>query len=144
MGCYGIGIDRIVAAAVEASNDEHGIRWPASIAPYDAHLVGLGLGRDADVAAEAEALYEELGRAGLETLFDDRDESPGVKFNDADLIGLPLRVTVSARNHRDGVVEVQCRGADAAEQVPRDEVVARLTAMRDEALGEPGTTGGGR
>ena len=80
--------------------------------------------------------------AGLETLFDDRDESPGVKFNDADLIGLPLRVTVSARNHRDGVVEVQRRGADAAEQLPRGEVVARLRAMRDDALREL-TAGGG-
>ena len=142
MGCYGIGIDRIVAAAVEVNNDEHGIRWPASIAPYDVHLVGLGLERDADVAAEAEELYEELTVAGLETLFDDRDESPGVKFNDADLIGLPLRVTVSARNHRDGVVEVQRRGADAAEQLPRDEVVARLRAMRDEALRELAAGGG--
>ncbi len=134
MGCYGIGIDRIVAAAVEANNDQHGIRWPASIAPYDVQLVGLGLGRDPEVAEEAEALYEQLTAAGVEVLFDDRDESPGVKFNDADLIGLPLRVTVSSRNHGAGVVEMQRRGAEQAEQAPRETAVERLLALRDESL----------
>ena len=134
MGCYGIGIDRIVASAVETNHDEQGIRWPASIAPYDVYLVGLGLQRDEAVAADAEALYEQLTAAGLEVLFDDRDESPGVKFNDADLIGLPLRATVSSRNHAAGVVEVQRRGADEAEQAPRDGVVERLLALRAESL----------
>ncbi len=134
MGCYGIGIDRIVAAAVEAHNDEHGIRWPASIAPYDVQLVGLGLGREPEVAEEAEALYAQLTAAGVEVLFDDRDESPGVKFNDADLIGLPLRVTVSSRNHRAGVVEMQRRGAEEAEQTPRESAVERLLALREELL----------
>ena len=134
MGCYGIGIDRIVASAVETNHDEQGIRWPASIAPYDVYLVGLGLQRDEAVAADAEALYEQLTAAGLEVLFDDRDESPGVKFNDADLIGLPLRATVSSRNHAAGVVELQRRGADEAEQAPRDGVVERLLALRAESL----------
>ena len=129
MGCYGIGIDRIVAAAVEANHDDDGIRWPAEIAPYDVHMVGLGLDRDADVAADADALYEELTAAGLSVLFDDRDESPGVKFNDADLIGLPLRVTVSARNHKSGVVEMQRRGGDA-EQSERSASVERVLALR--------------
>jgi prolyl-tRNA synthetase len=129
MGCYGIGIDRIVAAAVEANHDDDGIRWPAEIAPYDVHMVGLGLDRDADVAADADALYEELTAVGLSVLFDDRDESPGVKFNDADLIGLPLRVTVSARNHKSGVVEMQRRGGDA-EQSERSASVERVLALR--------------
>src|SRR5690606_33843780 len=117
MGCYGIGLDRLVAAAVEQHHDERGIAWPASIAPYDVHLVGLGLTRDAEVAADADRLYDELRASGLEVLFDDRDESPGVKFNDADLIGIPVRLTVSSRNHKAGVVEVQPRAAGDAEQV---------------------------
>ncbi len=126
MGCYGLGVDRIVAAAVEAGHDDGGIVWPATIAPYDMHLVGLGLDRDPAVAADAESLYEQLTAAGLEVLFDDREESPGVKFNDADLIGVPVRVTVSARNHGAGVIEVQRRGADEAEQIARESAVERL------------------
>ena len=129
MGCYGIGIDRIVAAAVEANHDDEGIKWPAEIAPYDVHMVGLGLDRDEDLAADADALYEELTAAGLSVLFDDRDESPGVKFNDADLIGLPVRVTVSARNHKAGVVEMQRRGGEA-EQPERSASVERVLALR--------------
>ena len=136
MGCYGLGIDRVVAAAVEANHDEHGIRWPASIAPADVHLVGLGLGRDEEVRAEADALYEQLQSAGVDVLYDDRDDSPGVKFNDADLIGIPLRVTVSSRNHKAGVVEVQRRGHGEAEHLPRDTAVEQLRALRDGALAE--------
>jgi prolyl-tRNA synthetase len=129
MGCYGIGVERILAAAVEAHHDEAGIMWPASIAPHDVHIVGLSLGRDEAVAADAEALYTELQDAGLDVIFDDRDESPGVKFNDADLIGVPLRATVSTRNLRDGVVEVQARG-DEASKVARADAVTHLTSMR--------------
>ena len=132
MGCYGIGVDRIVAAAVEQHHDEKGIIWPATIAPFDVHLVGLGLGRDEALAADADALYAELRAAGLDVLFDDRDESPGVKFNDADLLGLPLRVTVSSRNQTAGVVEVQRRDGGeggGAEKIARAEVVAHLVAV---------------
>ncbi|MFN8638001.1 MAG: proline--tRNA ligase [Dehalococcoidia bacterium] len=127
MGCYGIGVDRIVAAAVEANHDDAGIRWPATIAPYQVHLVALGASRDPAVATEADALYEELRAAGLEVLYDDRDESAGVKFNDADLIGLPLRVTVSSRNLKDGTIEVQPRGAEA-EKLPRAAIASAVTA----------------
>jgi len=133
MGCYGIGVDRIVAAAVQANFDEQGIRWPAAIAPYAVHVVALGLDRDDAVRAEADALYEELTRAGLDVLLDDRIESPGVKFNDADLIGIPLRVTVSSRNLKDGVVEVQPRGG-AASKVARGDAVAHLVTAHREAL----------
>jgi prolyl-tRNA synthetase len=136
MGCYGLGVDRIVAAAVEAHNDDDGIIWPAAVAPFDVHLVGLGLDRDEAVAAEAAALYEELTAAGLEVLFDDREESPGVKFNDADLIGVPLRVTVSSRNHKAGAVEVQRRGAEQSEQIDRGEAVERVRALHQAALSE--------
>ena len=134
MGCYGIGVDRIVAAAVEAGHDDDGITWPASIAPFDVHIVALGLDRDEEVAADAEALYGELQAAGIEVLFDDRNESPGVKFNDADLIGLPLRLTVSKRNHAQAAVELRRRDGGETELAPRAEVVERVHALRAEAL----------
>jgi prolyl-tRNA synthetase len=134
MGCYGIGVDRIVAAAVEAHHDDRGISWPASIAPFDVHLVGLGLSRDEALAQEAEALYNELASAGLEVLYDDRDESPGVKFNDADLIGVPIRVTVSSRNRAEGMVELQARDTTEAERMPRTQVVARIIEMQRRAV----------
>ena len=136
MGCYGIGVDRIVAAAVEAGHDDDGIMWPTSIAPYDVAIVALRLDRDEDVAADAEALYGELRAAGLEVLFDDRIESPGVKFKDADLIGLPLRLTVSERNHRQDAVELRRRDSGETELAPRGEVIERVQALRREALAE--------
>ena len=134
MGCYGIGVERILSAAVEAHHDEAGIRWPASIAPYDVLMVGIGLDRDEAVREDADRLYEELQAAGLEVLFDDRDERPGVKFNDADLIGIPIRLTVSSRNHGAGIVELKRRDAGEAESAPRAEVVARVQAIRQELL----------
>ena len=136
MGCYGIGLGRIVAAAVEQHHDEKGIAWPASVAPYEVHLVGLGLDRDAAVREDAERLYDELHAAGVEVLFDDRDESPGVKFNDADLIGAPIRLTVSSRNHKAGVVELQRRADGLAEPVQRADVAAHVVALRDALVAE--------
>ena len=129
MGCYGIGIDRIMASAVEAHHDGDGIAWPASLAPYDVHLVALGASRDAAVGVEADALFDELRAAGLTVLYDDRDESPGVKFADADLMGLPLRLTVSSRNRKEGAVELQRRAGGEAERVPRDAVVTRASEL---------------
>jgi prolyl-tRNA synthetase len=136
MGCYGIGLGRIVAAAVEQHHDEQGIAWPASIAPYDVHVVGLGLDRDAAVRDDAERLSDELHAAGVEVLFDDREESPGVKFNDADLIGAPIRLTVSSRNHKAGVIELQRRGVGPAEPVQRAAVVEHVRALRDALIAE--------
>jgi prolyl-tRNA synthetase len=134
MGCYGIGVERILSAAVDSHHDDNGIIWPAAIAPHDVYLVGLSLDRDEAVAADAEALYEELQQACLDVMFDDRDERPGVKFNDADLIGVPLRLTVSPRNHGDGVVEFKRRDSEESEQVARGEVVSRILAVRAELL----------
>ena len=134
MGCYGIGVGRILSAAVEAHCDDAGIAWPAAIAPYDVHLVGIGLDRDAEAAADAEALYAELHAAGFEVLFDDRDERPGVKFNDADLLGMPLRLTVSSRNTKAGVVEVKVRSAAEAASIERADVLARVRALREQAI----------
>ncbi|MCK9487243.1 MAG: proline--tRNA ligase [Dehalococcoidia bacterium] len=135
MGCYGLGVERVMSAAVESHHDEAGIAWPASIAPYDVIMVGIGLDRDEEARQDADALYEELQAAGLEVLFDDRDERPGVKFNDADLIGVPVRLTVSSRNHKAGVVEVKVRKGNAeAETVARAEVIAHVQAHRERLL----------
>ncbi|MSQ31578.1 MAG: proline--tRNA ligase [Dehalococcoidia bacterium] len=134
MGCYGIGVGRILAAAVEAHCDDAGIAWPAAIAPYDVHLIGLGLDRDAEAAADAEALYAELRAAGLEVLFDDRDERPGVKFNDADLLGMPVRLTVSSRNTKADVVEVKARLATEAESIARGGVVTHVRTQREQGI----------
>ena len=126
MGSYGIGVGRLLACAAEEYHDEHGLTWPVSIAPYQVHLVSLRGGED-----EAQALYEELQQAGLDVLFDDRDERPGVKFNDADLIGIPLRLTVSKRSLEAGGVEFKCRSCEDREVIARDEVVAFILGQRD-------------
>jgi len=114
MGCYGIGMGRLLAAVIEESHDEKGIIWPPEIAPYQIHLVALDIGQ-AEVSEAAEGLYGALLARGYEVLYDDREESPGVKFNDADLIGLPLRLTVSRRTLEVGGVEVKRRDEESSE-----------------------------
>ncbi len=123
MGCYGIGVGRLLAAAIEQNHDENGIVFPHPIAPYQAHLVGLNLANE-DVAAAAEDLYAQLNAAGIETLYDDRaDAAAGVKFNDADLMGLPVRLVISPRNLNNGVVEIRGRTDAEAITVPLTEVM---------------------
>ncbi len=134
MGCYGIGVERILSAAVEAHHDDAGITWPVSLAPYDVHIVGIGLDRDDALREDADRLFEELQDAGLQVLFDDREERPGVKFNDADLIGVPLRLTVSSRNHGAGVVEYKPREAAEPESVARNAIVQRILDDRPAAF----------
>ena len=109
MGCYGMGVSRLVAAIVEQCHDASGIVWPMSVAPFDLHVVALDYGRSEEVRKVADALHDAGLAAGLEVLLDDRDERPGVKFADADLIGIPCRVTVGARGLREGVVELRRR-----------------------------------
>ncbi len=125
MGSYGIGVGRLLACIAEAHHDDKGLMWPASVAPFQAHLVALG-GKDAAVQAQADALYDMLVQAGVEVLYDDRVESPGVKFADADLIGLPVRITVAAKALAAGGVELKRRASDAKEIVPVDELLDRL------------------
>ena len=126
MGCYGIGVSRILAAAIEQNHDAQGIVFPPPIAPYDAHLVALNMS-DAAVAQAAGELYDRLWAAGIEALFDDRtDAAAGVKFNDADLIGLPVRLVVSPRNLRQSAVEMRRRTAEEAEMVALDDVVGAV------------------
>ena len=130
MGCYGIGVGRLLAAAIEQNHDEQGIIFPAPIAPYQVHVVGLNL-TDEAVSLEADALYERLWKAGIECLYDDRpDESAGVKFNDADLLGLPIRLVISRRALRNGAVEIRRRaGDDKPVLTPFEDVESTIREM---------------
>jgi prolyl-tRNA synthetase len=122
MGSYGIGIGRILAVVVEQSHDEKGIIWPFSIAPYHVALLGLDLDKP-DIRQAAEQLYADLTAAGIEVLFDDRAETAGVKFNDADLLGLPIRVVVSKRTLKNGGTEFKLRSQKESRIVPISEAV---------------------
>lgn len=125
MGCYGIGVGRLLAAVIELTHDDRGIIWPASIAPYQVYLCALMIEK-ADVLAAAEKVYNELQAAGLEVLFDDRQESPGVKFNDADLLGMPLRVTVSPRTLEKGSAEVKLRQQKETRLLPLEGLASQV------------------
>lgn len=122
MGCYGIGLGRLFAAAVEQNHDDKGIIWPIAIAPYHIYLCPLRM-ENSDVASAAEKLYEDLTSAKLEVLYDDRYESPGVKFNDADLLGIPLRLTISPRTLEKQSVEIKWRNEDKAQLVSIKEAI---------------------
>jgi prolyl-tRNA synthetase len=117
MGCYGIGVTRVVAAVVETCHDANGITWPLSVAPYSVQIIPLNVG-DAQVMQVANSLYDELSEAGIDVLMDDRDQRPGFKFKDADLIGIPLRVTVGGKGLADGITEVKWRTEKDATRVP--------------------------
>jgi prolyl-tRNA synthetase len=133
MGCYGIGINRILAAAVEAGHDENGIIWPLSLAPYEVLLVPLQVNNAAVLAATA-AIEQYLEAAGVEVLVDDRDHRPGFKFKDADLIGIPLRVVIGERGLKDGTIEVKWRRAAQPHTVPAattgEAILAELESAR--------------
>ena len=135
MGCYGIGVTRIVAAAIEQNNDAAGICWPEPLAPFSVVVVPLNAGKSPRVAAAAEQLYAELQAIGLEVLLDDRDARPGVKFADAELLGIPHRIVVSDRGLDAGRLEYRHRRASANEDWPAGEVVERLSAAHQAALG---------
>jgi prolyl-tRNA synthetase len=127
MGSYGIGVGRNMAAVVESSHDDKGIVWPVSIAPYEVAITVVKMDDDATVAA-ADALYEELQSAGIDVIIDDRDERPGVKFADVELIGIPYRVTVGPRGLADGVVEVQRRSDGSVDSIPAGEAASVVAA----------------
>jgi prolyl-tRNA synthetase len=133
MGCYGIGVTRLLAAVIEANHDERGIVWPASVAPFPVQIVALNITRE-EVREAADRLFTDLRAAGIEALYDDRDEAAGVKFNDADLLGMPVRLTVSPRTLQQNAVEFQLRASGEREQVPFDQVVARV---RDALRADP-------
>jgi prolyl-tRNA synthetase len=130
MGSYGIGPARIAASAIEQGADADGIVWPPSIAPFDVHVVLVSL-RDQAQVATADSIYAACRAAGLEVVLDDRDERPGVKFKDADLLGVPVRVTVGNALAKEGVVEIKERGAPRREQrVAPDAVVDTIRSLR--------------
>jgi prolyl-tRNA synthetase len=126
MGCYGIGITRIVGAAIEQNHDEKGIIWPEPLAPFDVVLVPINMQRSDALRDAAEALYSELLEAGLEVLFDDRDVRPGVKFADAELIGIPHRLVISERGIASGELEYRHRRATEAQVMNRDDALKLL------------------
>jgi prolyl-tRNA synthetase len=137
MGCYGIGVGRSVAAAIEQNHDARGIIWPMPIAPFQV-LITLVNPKDAAVCAAGERLYAELQAAGIEVLFDDRDERPGSKFADADLLGIPLRVTVGARALQEGALELQERRSGERTLLPLAEAAGRIVAQVRAALAAGG------
>jgi prolyl-tRNA synthetase len=125
MGSYGIGIGRLMAAIIELNHDDKGIIWPVSVAPYRVYLCSL-YPDNPEVLRHADELYDALTARGVEVLYDDRTESPGVKFNDADLLGIPIRVTVSPRSLEKGGVEIKKRTEKGAELISLEEVVTHL------------------
>ena len=135
MGCYGIGVNRIIAGLAETKHDENGLIWPLSVAPYEVILSVIDV-TEAETLTVAESLYAELKSAGVDVLLDDRDQRPGVKFKDADLIGIPLRVNVGGKGLKEGVVELKWREAKEAAKVPLADAVSsireRLAARRAE------------
>ncbi len=133
MGCYGIGLGRLLAAIVEQSHDDQGIIWPLSVAPYQVYLCPLSLDKPM-VAPTAEKIYQELQKEGIEVLFDDRDDSPGVKFNDADLLGIPLRLTLSPRTLQSQSVEAKWRMEKEAQLLPLENLAVQMKKLLDEAV----------
>jgi len=130
MGCYGIGISRLMAVIAEANHDDAGLTWPQQVAPYDVHLLSLGAERAPEVAAAASKLYEDLQSAGLDVLYDDRDASAGVKFTDADLIGLPTQLIVGKKGLERGIVERKDRTTGERDELPLEEAAAMLGAHK--------------
>ncbi len=126
MGCYGIGVSRVVAAAIEQHHDERGIVWPEAIAPYQLALLPMNPHKSEAVRETAERLYRELVDAGIEVLLDDRGERAGVMFADMELIGIPHRIVVGDRGLKKGVVEYKGRRDTGSVDVPLDEVVAHV------------------
>jgi prolyl-tRNA synthetase len=127
MGSYGIGVERIITATVEQQHDDDGIVWPRTIAPFDVVVTITNMKQD-ELRATGEELYQSLQRAGLDVLLDDRDERAGVKFKDADLIGIPYRITIG-KKAAEGVVELFDRRAKTSEDVKISDVVARVQKL---------------
>ena len=131
MGCYGIGVTRIVAACIEQNHDANGIIWPESLAPFQLVIIPIDAHKSAQVVSISEALWQQAREIGIEVLLDDRDKktSPGVKFADADLIGIPHRLVISPRNLADDVVEYKARDGQDSQLLPKDTVLGFLKSI---------------
>ena len=134
MGTYGIGVGRTMAAAVEQHHDADGIVWPLALAPFEVAVVSLNPADEATRLA-ADGVYDELVAAGVDVFYDDRDERPGVKFKDADLVGFPIRVNVGGRAFKEGKVELVLRRDKAVRMVTVAEAAAAVRAARSELAG---------
>ena len=132
MGCYGIGVSRLIAAIIEQNNDENGIIWPKAIAPYLVHLVCLDMKKDVQKEL-SEKIYTKLLEDKIEVLYDDRIERPGVKFNDADLIGLPVQIIVG-RKADEGIVEIKIRRTGEKKEVKVEELIENLEKIIKEKV----------
>lgn len=131
MGCYGIGVNRIIAGLAETCHDENGLIWPLAVAPYSVEVIPLNV-TDAEVMDVANKYYEELTAAGVDVLFDDRDQRPGFKFKDADLIGIPLRVVIGGKGLKNGEVELKWRTDDGPTKVPVADGIAKVQELLKE------------
>ncbi len=131
MGCYGIGVNRIIAALIETSHDKDGIIWPASIAPYEVVVLPLNMG-NAKLKQISEGIYDELKGNKIDAILDDRNVSAGIKFKDADLIGFPLQIIIGEKNLKDNLVEIKLRKTGKIEKVKVDNVVARFIEQKKE------------
>lgn len=128
MGCYGIGVSRLIATIIEVHNDEKGIKWPVETAPFMVEILPVQAG-EPEIMGLARLYYDKLTNHNIDVLMDDRDESPGRKFNDADLIGLPYRITIGKRGLAEGNVEIKNRATNAVELVPKDKAIERILAL---------------
>ena len=126
MGCYGIGVSRVVAAAIEQNHDEYGIIWPEAIAPFQVAIVPMNMHKSERVREASEALYEQLQNAGISVLFDDRKERPGVKFADIELIGIPHRIVIGEKSIDSGAYEYKHRRANEKVDVKPENVLEFL------------------
>jgi prolyl-tRNA synthetase len=129
MGCYGIGVSRIVAAAIEQGNDEKGIIWPLPMAPFRIAIAPIGYRKSAEVRKIADQLHDELQAAGIDVLLDDRDERPGVMFADLELIGVPHRVTIGERGLKEGRIEYQSRTDASPSAIELDKAAGHLKSL---------------
>jgi prolyl-tRNA synthetase len=126
MGCYGMGVSRLLAVVAEEFHDDKGLQWPEALAPFQVQLLSLGAGRSPEVAEAADALHDRLVAAGVDVLYDDRDVSPGVKFADADLLGMPVRLVVGSKGVARGIVEWRSRANGEEREAALDGPVEAL------------------
>jgi prolyl-tRNA synthetase len=133
MGCYGIGLNRIMAAAIEACHDEKGITWPMAIAPFQVVICALDT-REEEVNALAQKMHDQLESSGVDVLLDNRDARPGFKFKDAELVGFPLRITVGKKGLADGTVDLQIRRTGESQKLAKDSVVEKVKTLVESAI----------
>jgi prolyl-tRNA synthetase len=129
MGCYGIGVTRLVGAAIEQNHDAKGIIWPRALAPFEVVICGVGWGKSEEVRSACEAIYASLRTQGVDVILDDRDLRPGIVFAEWELIGPPVRITVGDRGLKEGVVELLCRTESEAARVVLADCVSQTVAL---------------